>query len=170
MTTDELLILTKLAAHPRATALVNGDLRAAGFSLTVADVMARADRPDTRDSALAAGWAMVSTREKAAIGRALRAEGKEWAADALLEREGLTFAAFRESGVDCDDIGAAIRDDAFNGYKGRLYCGVLYILDTPGSPHGRWSTIIERSEPSSDSLEEVERHLWRWAAVEGYSG
>lgn len=88
----------------------------------------------------------------------------------------MTFQEFQASGKDCSDLGAALRDDTLAGAKGRLYCETLFIEDAsawdttaPGYGKGRWHTLIGRAEPQSDSLEEIERHLYNFAVSEGYA-
>jgi hypothetical protein len=87
----------------------------------------------------------------------------------------MTFEQFRDSGRDCKDIGAALRDDVLIGSLGRLYCDdCLYIEDTSGpgwtrvGPIGRWYTLIGRAEFDSDDLAVIERKLYEFARSEGY--
>lgn len=93
----------------------------------------------------------------------------------------MTFEEFQGSHQWCDDLGTRLREAAMPpGTRGWLYCGKqwggLYIedastwpADAPGFGNGRWYTIIGRMEYQSDDLEEIERHLYGFALVEGYT-
>lgn len=90
----------------------------------------------------------------------------------------MTIEQFRATGRDCADIGAAVPDEVFRGgERGRLYLDSLFIVDTHNSPGWeeakargcpRWWTILDRDEPMSDDLAEVEAALFDWAAAAGY--
>jgi len=93
----------------------------------------------------------------------------------------LTFDEFRATALPVDDLHGALGVDSPYDYEtdprdrtaGRIYIGTLYIVDNgpPASdpcPYGRYSVPIGNDEPASDSLEEIERILYDWAASERF--
>ncbi len=78
----------------------------------------------------------------------------------------MNLEQFRETGRDCDDIGAALSADFGDEtpMRGRIYLDALYIERLPD---GRWNLLIERSE-WIESLPQLERRLYEFAAQAGY--
>jgi hypothetical protein len=92
------------------------------------------------------------------------------------EVEVMTFAQFRQTGRDCQNIGEAIGEETLLGVSGRLYCDDLSIEDTQSwksnstnLEEGRWYLLIGRDEYRSDNLEELERYLYRFAIENEYT-
>jgi hypothetical protein len=88
----------------------------------------------------------------------------------------MTFDEFRATGVDCDDLGAALNDGMWDGIepgRGRLYLGQLYIERKPvaGWPNmvgQEWMLVLGRDDWLSDDLVELEQLLYQFAIEEGY--
>jgi hypothetical protein len=87
----------------------------------------------------------------------------------------MTFDQFRETGRDCDDLGAALSDSAWDDYptpaRGRLYLGGLWIQQKPeagwlNDRGEKWWLLIGREDWLSDDLVELERLLFEYAAQE----
>lgn len=88
----------------------------------------------------------------------------------------MTFDQFRATGRDCADV-RTVADDLMDFYDepqpGRVYCERLYIFAPQAEPRGalmpgQWFLQIGRDEYVSESLPELERHLYEFALGGGY--
>jgi hypothetical protein len=86
----------------------------------------------------------------------------------------MDLAAFRATGVDCADLGEALRDDCLAGSTGRLYLDSLYIerwedgrngIAPPNGP--TWLLSLYGDQWDGDLLA-LEVILHAWAMNEGY--
>lgn len=82
----------------------------------------------------------------------------------------MTFQEFQATGVDCADLGAALKDENFKGQKGRFYLDELYLQDLAGisADIPRWYAVWGTDEHASNNLEQIERVLYDFAVFEGY--
>jgi hypothetical protein len=97
----------------------------------------------------------------------------------VLEKEreqAMPFEAFRSSKKFVRDLGERLQDESLKGMAGFLYLDALWIQNTtywpkdaPGFGRGVWFTQIGRAEYQSDSLVEIERHLYQFAVSEGHA-
>ncbi len=85
----------------------------------------------------------------------------------------MTFDQFRASGVDCDDLGAALNDAMWDKpAKGRIYHDSYWIERRPEtgwvnqSPE-EWYLLLERSDFLSDNLSELECRLYLYVIESG---
>lgn len=81
---------------------------------------------------------------------------------------------FRATGIDCADLGEALRDDSLSGTSGRLYLGVLYISRWEDGRHGTaptngptWLLLLGNAEIEGTLLD-LEARLYEWASAAGY--
>ena len=96
----------------------------------------------------------------------------------------LTFAQFRATRVECDDLGIALGDATLASthatgflYLSRPpneqgYTGGLYIERSPVGPDrygaDAWRLVIADDEEDTTDLEGLERRLYQFAIAEGY--
>lgn len=87
----------------------------------------------------------------------------------------MTFDEFRNSGKDCNDLGAVLDDESLTGAKGRVYIDCLYIsrwtsADPIAPPNGEdhWLLLLGNGETASTDLATLERALYDWAGNENY--
>lgn len=84
----------------------------------------------------------------------------------------LSFVEFQRTQKPCDDLGAALSDEALANQPGLLYCDCLYI--ETATPHWtnpqnlRYHLLLGRDDWLSNNLEDLERKLYRFAVDEGY--
>lgn len=88
----------------------------------------------------------------------------------------MTFDEFKATGRDVpmlDEVPGLCIESA---QPGRIYLDCLWIEDAsdcgtyrddPENHPGRWYTVIGRDEFASNNIEEIERHLYEFAASEG---
>jgi hypothetical protein len=88
----------------------------------------------------------------------------------------MTFSEFQSTAVAYEDIGTVLGDSDMAGLAGRLYLDqTTWIEDTASWPKAeagqrtvrKWYTRIANAEYHSDSLEEIEKHLFKYAVHEG---
>lgn len=77
----------------------------------------------------------------------------------------MSFAEFQATKADCADLGKAIGDETIDGVPGYLYADSLYIERLAD---GSFHLLIERDEWLSETIEELEEHLFAFGVLMGY--
>lgn len=83
----------------------------------------------------------------------------------------MTLDQFRATGVECEDLAAALSDDQDLG-AGRIYIGCLYIERTNEKwlhpENGEWHLLLGNCEWQTNDLPRLEALLYEYAMSEGF--